>query len=256
MAFGQAAGKPAAAGSPAAANAGAVDQEKGNADLEKMVKRLVAVQENWGPKTSTPGVSLKFVPVKHEGGKFEYKLQLTGAPKGKVYSMMSWPVTVQDAREDGGGVTLNDAGVAVCEGTADRCKLSKANDPVSVTVQPKAGEPIRLGLLSSDRTVRAFAEVTPLPLLGRDKGCRLEATLMTPHAEIVWLEAEGLPPNESFQFISDTEGVKKQVVGKADAAGKFHTVMLPEAKGKERGMAIVAVKAQGCAPSIKLAWGK
>ena len=263
-AVGQAAGKPgvAAPAPPAAAGAvkgpastGDAGAAKAANDLQTLIKRLSAVQENWGAKTSSPGVTLKLVQVRHEGTRFAYEMHVSGAPAGKLYSMISWPVSATEAHEEGGGVTLSPAGVAICEGVADRCKLPKPNDPIAVTVEPKPGEPIRIGLLSSDRTVRAFAQVTPLPLLGVDKGCRLQATLMTPHAEIVWLEAGGLPANTTFAMISTMEGKASQIVGKTDAAGKFHTVMLPELKGVTHGTDVVELKAQGCAPLVKFSWG-
>ena len=252
-AAGQAAGKPGAAAPPAAGNAGAA---KGAMDVQTLIKRLSAVQENWGAKTSTPGVTLKLVQVKHEGQRFAYELHVTGAPAGKVYSMISWPVSAPDAREEGGGVTLSPAGVAICEGVAERCKLPKPNDAIAVTVEPKPGEPVRLGLLSSDRAVRAFAQVTPVPLRGVDRGCRLEVTLMTQHAELVWLEAAGLPANSSFEMTSTLEGKMSQVNGKADAAGRFHTVMLPEQKGVSHGTDTVELKAQSCAPTLKFQLGQ
>ncbi len=224
-------------------------------DLQALIKRLSAVQENWGSKTSSAGVTLKLVQVRHEGSRYVYELHVSGAPAGKVYSMISWPVSAMEAHEEGGGVTLSPVGTAICEGVAERCKLPKPNDPIAVTVEPKPGEPVRVGLLSTDRTVRAFAQVVPLPLRGADKGCRLEATLMTPHAEILWLEAAGLPANASFEMISTTEGKTSQVMGKADADGHFHTVMLPEQKGVSHGTDTVELKAQGCTPSVKFSWG-
>ena len=50
---------------------------------------------------------------------------------------------------------------------------------IDIPFRPVPGEPVRLGVVSQDGSVKAFAKIVPLPLQGEDKSCRVSAVLLT-----------------------------------------------------------------------------
>ena len=74
-------------------------------------------------------------------------------------------------------------------------------------MQPVPGEPSRLALISFDQTLKVYAKIVAIPQKGEDKGCSVEATLLTPGAELVVIEATGFPANADIVMDSDSEAI-------------------------------------------------
>lgn len=132
----------------------------------------------------------------------------------------------------------------------------KPNDPIDLVLQPAPGEPARFGLVSTDGATKVFGTIIPLPLRGEDRGCRIEAILLTAGSELVLIEGSGFPPNSDLQMKSVSEGERHGNNGKADANGKYTTAILPYKQGVTHGVAVVDLRTSVCAPSVEFRWGR
>jgi hypothetical protein len=181
----------------------------------------------------------------------------SGLPEGTIYSLVAWPVTQKGPSEILRGVTLNGSGVAVCAGSAGKCGTAeKPDDPIDIKLQPVAGEPVRLGLISADGTTRVFGKLTPVRLEGGDGGCGVEATLLTPAGELVLIEGSGFPANQEVTMDSDSGNERHSGKGKADNEGRYATALLPFRQGAAGGVTKVRLKAGGCSPAVLVPWGR
>ncbi len=226
------------------------------AGTEDAVSRLVKAHQAWGPAASTPNTSLTLKEASREGAIVRIRMYATGLPKEGTYTLMTWPVTQRGPVESLRGVTFNESGLAVCAGTPGTCAGDKPNDPIDVALRPIPGEPSRLALISADQSIKIFAKIVPNPLKGEDKGCSVEAVLLTPGSELVLIEGTGFPPNSDIVLDSESEGERHGGKAKTDADGRYVSGILPYKQGVARGTAKVNLKSAGCSPSVSFPWGK
>ena len=206
----------------------------GQSAEQDAAETLAKLHEAWGPKASTPGASLVIKESVRAGQVISLRLYANGVPKDKVYSLVAWPVTQKGPSEQLGGVMLDASGLAICAGAPGTCgSANKPDDPIDIKVQPVPGEPVRLGLVSADGT-KVFAKVVPNPLRAEDRGCSVDATLLTPGAELVLIEGAGFPPNSDLTMESVSEGERHGGPGKVDTEGRYVSAILPSVKGVAR----------------------
>ena len=227
-----------------------------NANVQDAVASLVMSHNNWGPQASTPNVSLVIKESARSGKIIKLRLYAEGVPKDGIYSIVAWPVTTKGPSVTQQGVTLAADGLAICAGTPGTCRGDRPDDPVDLVVQPIPGEPVRLGLVSADGSVRALAKTVPVPLKGEDHGCTVEAVLLTPGAELVWLEGSGFSPGSELTVDSNSEGERQNKKVKADGQGRYTTAMLPYKQGLRSGTLKVNLKSAGCSPTVTVPWGR
>jgi hypothetical protein len=220
------------------------------------VSNLVKMHEAWGSKASTPNATLVLMESARSGQVIKFTLTTTGMPKDDVYTLVSWPVTQRQPSEVLKGVTLDASGLAICVGTPGTCSANKPNDPIDVNLRPIPGEPVRLGLVSADGATKVFAKVVPVPLRGEDRGCSVEATLLTPGAELVLIEGLGFPSNGDITMNSESEGERHSAKGKAGADGRYTSALLPHKQGVAQGTTKVSLETAKCAPSVNVQWGR
>jgi hypothetical protein len=178
-----------------------------------------------------------------------------GLPAGKTYSLVSWPITEKNPVTVMDGVTVDSSGIAICAGTANTCKGDKPNDPIDLVLRPISGEPVRLGLVSDDGAVKVFAKTVPIPLRGTDHGCTIDAVLLTPEAELVWIEGSGFMPNSNLTVSSSSAGEVRGDDKIANADGSYRTAILPYVEGLSHGVVTASLKSAKCSPSVKIPWG-
>jgi hypothetical protein len=224
-------------------------------DVQTQVEGLVKIQRAWGPATSTPNMSLAISESSRSTDGIRMGMHAVGLPAGKTYTLVSWPITAKDPVGIMDGVTVDRAGIPICAGTPGTCKSDQPNDPIELVLRPIAGEPVRLALISEDQSVKVLANVVPIPLRGTDQGCTIDAVLLTPGAEVVWIEVAGLAPNGILTFDSSSEGEVRKEDKKANADGSFRTAILPYVEGLKHGVVTVTLKSAKCSPSVKVPWG-
>jgi len=227
------------------------------ASVEETASRLVKMHDVWGPKASTPNMSLSLREASREGPMIRIRMYATGLPKQGIYTLFQWPVTQREPSQSLGGITFDESGLAVCAGTPGTCGTpDKPNDPIDVVLKPVPGEPSRLALISADQAIKLYAKIVPIPLKGEDKGCSVEAVLLTPGFELVAIEATGFPPNTDIVMDTDSEGERHGGKARTDTNGRYISAILPYKQGLARGTAKVTLKASGCSPSVTFPWGR
>ncbi|MDP8988800.1 MAG: hypothetical protein M3N41_01800 [Acidobacteriota bacterium] len=224
---------------------------------EDAVNRLVKAHQAWGPAASTPHTSLLLKEASREGPVIRIRMYATGLPKEGTYTLITWPVTQRGPEESLRGVTFDESGLLVCAGTPGTCgSPDKPNDPIDLALRPVPGEPARFGLVSMDGSIKVFAKIVPLPLKGEDKGCSVEAVLLTPGTELVLIEGTGFPPNSDIILGSESEGERHAGKAKTDADGRYVSGILPYKQGVAGGTTKVNLKSAVCSPSVSFPWGK
>lgn len=224
---------------------------------QNSAENLVRMHEAWGSKASTPNASLVIKESERSGQVIKLRLIAEGLPKDGVYSLVTWPVTQKGLSVALRGVTLDASGLAICAGTLGTCgSADKPNDPIDLVTQPIPGEPVRMGLVSADGAVKVFAKLVPNPLRGEDRGCSVEATLLTPGAELVSIVGSGFPPVIDLTMDTESEGERHGGKGQTDANGRYVSAILPYKQGVAGGIAKVTLKAAKCMPSVSVAWGR
>jgi hypothetical protein len=94
-----------------------------------------------------------------------------------------------------------------------------------------------------------------VPNEGRDKGCRVQAVVLGPKAEIVIVEGGGFAPGAKLTMESNSSGERVTGNVTADASGAYSTALLPFVKGKTGGTTQVRLRSEACAPGVSFHWG-
>jgi hypothetical protein len=223
---------------------------------EETASRLVKMHDAWGPKASTPNMSLSLKEASREGPVIKIRMYATGLPKDGIYTLVTWPVMARGPAASLRGITFDESGLAVCAGTPGTCGTpDKPNDPIDLDFKPVPGEPSRVGLISADQSVKVFAKLVPIPLRGEDKGCSVEAVLLTPGSEVVLIEGTGFQPNSEVVMDSESGGERHGAKSNTDANGRYVSAILPYKPGLARGTASVYLKSAACSPSVNVPWG-
>ncbi|MEQ1884246.1 MAG: hypothetical protein ABL967_04240 [Bryobacteraceae bacterium] len=224
---------------------------------EVAAQNLVSMHRAWGQATSTPGTTLVLKEASKSGSTIKMRLYATGLPKDQTYTLVTWPVTQRGPMAAIDGITLDADGLAVCAGSAGTCgSPDKQNDPIDLAISPIAGEPVRLGLVSSNQATKAFAKIVPVPLRGEDRGCSVEATLLTPGSELVLIEGSGFSEKSEVTMDSNSEGEKRGGKLQRGSDGKYSTALFPFRQGVAKGTASVTLKSSDCSPNVRVNWGR
>ena len=212
------------------------------------------MHDAWGEGMSTPNTSLTIKEASRSADGMRFRLYATGAPKDAEFSLVVWPFTQRGPSEATTGITLNETGMAICgEQSDDDCSASgKPNDPFEIPWNPIPGEPIRLGLMSADGSVKLYGKLVPIPIRGEDHGCKADATLLTPGAEILSIEGNGFPAGSEITMGSGSGPEPRAVKGRADSSGRFLGTVLPF-KQKSVGSEIrITLTSAQCAPAVNV----
>jgi len=258
------------------------------------IQRVAVSQANWGPKASSPGITLTMKETGREkvaaGTMITYRLTATGFAPGTRLNLLRWPLndTVTPVM---GGIVIDASGNAVCgphaptlsepsapgadapaqagtQGTTagseprpapavTPCtKTMQANAPVEIKTPAAKGEAIRVALVAEDRKSGAAASVTPFPDMGEDRGCKLEILLGSKDGELVLIKGEGFKADVPFTLGAETFGQKITIAAKPDAQGNFFAAMTPYLQGHDSGDTVVFYQSDACTPTVSFHWGK
>lgn len=220
------------------------------------VTEIIQAHTGWGVKTIPAGAKLSIRESSRSGKTIKYRLVTKDLPTNSTYTIVAWPSTVAAPVVVMTGVTLDASGLAICAGTPDTCKGDGPNDPIDLAFQPVQGEPLRLGLIGEGNNAALTAKIVPIPLRNEDRGCVIEAVLLTSGSEIVWIEGSGFPAETKIIFDSNSEGERRSQEGRADMDGWYGTAVLPYKQGVSKGTVKVQLKSDKCSPSVSVPWGK
>lgn len=210
----------------------------------------VRMHDAWGERSNSPHTTLTIKEASRSADESQFRLYTTGVPKGTVFSLIAWPITQRGPIEIMEGITVDSDGLAVCPGL-DTCGApGKPSGPLEVPWNPLPGEPLRLGLMSADGRLKLYAKLVAAPLRGEDQGCRVEATLLTPGAEMITIEGSGFPTGSEVIMDSGTEKEPRAVKGNTDSYGRYLSAILPYKQGLPSGTLKVTLKSSKCSPTV------
>lgn len=218
--------------------------------------RLGNIQRHWGAEMNSPGVeiSLKETGRREVGGRTAvmYRIFATGFSEDGIYTLTTTGLNlnVSTALE---GITLDKSGQAVCAGRPGTCSSDVPNDPVDLAIFAARGEPKRFGFVSQDGRTKAFISVIPFPIAGTDRGCSVEAILLTPNAEAMLIHGSGFGPDSAVHSMAISENGKQEGDLKSDATGNVYEIqLLPYSAGTSK----VTLTSKSCSPSLSYHSGK
>jgi hypothetical protein len=226
------------------------------------IQQLAIAQNNWGPKSSAPGMSLTLKEISRSqtpnGTQIVYHILGTGFAPDMKLTLLRWPLnagvtTVMD------GIVVDAKGTAVCAGTeTESCsKTMKVNDPVEVTTTAAKGEAVRVALVAADKKHGAAVSFIPFPIEATDKGCKLQMIRGTKDAEMVLISGEGFKSDDStFSAGSETFGEKRPLSARPNSEGRFTVAMTPWVADHDNGDTVVYVQSAACTTTISFHWGK
>lgn len=239
--------------------------------------RLASGQASWGPETSASGMSLDLKEVKREqtpnGTQITWQLTGKGFTPDMQLTLIRWPLN-ENVTPVMSGIVVNASGTAVC-GTpssttpaspttstanalqAPACTATiKPGTPIEISSTAAKGEAIRVALIAADRTHGAAVSLVPFPIVGEDRGCRLEVLLGLKNAGMVLIEGEGFKQDATYTIGSESYGEKHPLETKINAQGKFVAALTPGAQGHDTGDTVIYYQSGTCTPTVSFHWGK
>ena len=162
------------------------------------ISRVALSMANWGPKASSPGVTMTMKETGREkvasGTMLTYRLSASGFAPGTRLTLLRWPLN-QGVTQVMNGIVLDASGTAVCgapgvslsapgapgvsapgasadgasgagtsaanPGVPACTKAMQPGAPVEITTTVAKGEAVRVGLLAEDRKSGAAASAIP-----------------------------------------------------------------------------------------------
>jgi len=224
-------------------------QAQVSAPASPQVKLLLG----WGPDSNTPGVQLTLEEERRDTGgrggatRVFYHLVMSGFPKDKTYKLSSWrfghAISIEKPE-----ITTDEAGNWFVDGTRVILDWS--------IVGFARGEPFRVGLISTDETVKAFAKTFPFPIEARDGSCHLWMELATTDGKSFAVYGDGFDADDhaTTTSTSGTEIIRGETV--ISSGGTLPpTIILPAVVGKQSGTASFSVASKSCVPIVNYEWG-
>jgi hypothetical protein len=224
----------------------------------QIANALAQAHQAWAVGMDSPLASISLKEIARNGAVFTYNLYASGMSSNKLYNIVAWPVNQPRAVEVVKGVGLDAVGLAICPGQLGSCgDVTKPNQPTNLSLTIAPGRPLRVGLVAQDESERAFMKSIPMPILGADKNCKLEAITLTMSAAAVLLEGSGFPPNSDIemQLVNSANPTPTLGKGKVEANGVYSAAIVPLVDGVTNGSMKVSVKSAACNPSLSFEWG-
>ena len=221
----------------------------------KVIEQLVRTHVSWEPAANSGGLSVTLVETARNGDEFVYGLRATGTRPGALYQLYQWPVTKSGPVLSLDGVTFDETGLGICTGQPHHCgNAQQGTQALAIRMSPVMGEPMRIALADPKKGGRAYFQVTPIPIVAADKGCQLEATLISPHGAILYVHGSGFPANKKLIITSNSEGESLNRPAVATPSGEYRTMVLPGVVGKTSGVVKYTVSDGECSPTIESRW--
>ncbi|HEY6308866.1 MAG TPA: hypothetical protein VI488_20685 [Candidatus Angelobacter sp.] len=230
-------------------------------DEEAMAQAAKTAQAtmNWDTST-TPGTKAEVMLIKkgdYQGRPMmDYRLKITGAPPGRQYTLMAWPVMLEQPVAAMEGLAIAADGTVGCPADSTKsCAQRIKGAELHLIYVPAKGEIYRHALISEDHQTRIFFSIIPDPMIASDKACSLEVVRLSPQFELVMVRGKGFQPGEEIRFHSQSYQEIHDVAVTADSRGEFGAHLTPMIKGRVAGTSTVVAAGKSCAPTISFDWG-
>jgi hypothetical protein len=118
-----------------------------------------------------------------------------------------------------------------------------------------AGEAFRVGLVSWDGRIRAFARAHPEPIATRAGSCQIRVELLSPRGDSWSIDGAGFPPGAGVEIRLRAGRKRVRLETSAGASGGFAVPLSPATLGFTEGGLEVSAIAAACSPSLRFRWG-
>ena len=231
---------------------------QGSVDEVQMEKTAQATI-NWD-KATTPGAKVEVLLIKKDQlnskAVMQYHVKVSGAPKNKLYTLITWPITVAQPGPIMDGLAIATDGTVGCPANSTRnCGQRMKGAELKLTYTPDIGEIYRHALISEDHASRIFFSIVPAPMVEQDKACNLEVIRLSPRFELAVVRGKGFAPGEQLNFHTASYQDVHDSLPKVNPQGEFWAVLSPFVQGRTMGTMQVTVKGKSCAPALSFEWG-
>ncbi len=209
---------------------------------------------------ATPGVRLEIVelgPLTANSTAARFRLHAFGLPRDTVFAV--WVKEFGHYfHEVASGIHVDSAGVLV---SSERSEAGRPMRLDEMTFEPgpyPAGAAWEVALVSTDRTVTAFAKVIPRPITARDGRCTVSLELATRHGDRFIAAGSGFLPDEDLIVESEYSGRTTHKALQASTEGRLpEDFLLHEGKIDDADHhARYTVKGQSCKVVLEYEWGE
>jgi hypothetical protein len=227
-------------------------------DIAKATKITQATM-NWDT-SGTPGTKAEVLLLKkgdYQGKPMaDYRVKISGAAPGGQYTLMAWPVMLEQPVVAMEGLAIAADGTVGCPASSTKsCAQRIKGAELHLTYVPSPGEIYRHALISEDHQTRIFFSIVPDPIVANDKACSLEVVRLSPQFELVVVRGKGFQPGEQLHFHTQSYQEIHDTAVTANALGEFGAGLTPTVKGRVAGSSTVLATGKNCAPTISFNWG-
>jgi len=219
----------------------------------------------WPGAASTPEVTLQIFPVGQDTvsgrPRQRYKALALGFPSAQPLVLWGFRLGADRGLCLQSGFVVDSAGHVSCDpvsraadDTCAACALPLDQIILTATAYA-AGEPYRLGVISPDGRLRAYAETIPVPVVSEDDSLRLHLEMVRPDGLEYAVVGEGFRPGSKVGVTTrsgDRSGTQKMVV---PPEGRFRIEVFPQVVGEPGGYTSVTVTVGHKSLTLDWPWG-
>jgi hypothetical protein len=254
-----AAGQTAAAPQQPKAQAPAAPAQPQAPSDEELMQKTAQATIEWDSKT-VPGAKVEVLLLKKDQleGKavMLYHVKVSGVPKNKFYTLMTWPITLAAPVTMMEGLVIAADGTVGCPPDSTKnCGQRMKGAELKLTYTPGIGEIFRHALVSEDHNSRVFFSIVPAPMIEHDKACSLEVVRLSPRFELALIRGKGFTPGDQLSFHTESYQEVHDMQVKVNPAGEFWATLTPYVKGRTMGTTQITVKSKSCSPTLAFEWG-
>lgn len=219
----------------------------------------------WSGAPATPDVTLQIYPVGqdtlHGRPRARFKALALGFPSAQPLAAWSFRLGQDRGVCLQSGFVVDSAGYVSCDpgshAARDTCAVCTLPlDQIVLTATGyAAGEPYRLGVISPDGRLRAYAETIPVPVVSESDSLRLHLEMMRPDGLEYAVVGEGFRPGSRIGVTTrsgDRSGTQKMVV---PPNGRFRIEVFPQVSGEPGGYTTVTVTVGHKNLTLDWPWG-
>ena len=184
-----------------------------------------------------------------------YRVYAEGAPQDKVFVLNTW-LPDNTLKIDPRDLYVNTQGLVMTHKPAPEEEILMKAPGTELDVQAgnQNGEPVRFVLTSRDGTTSIYGSLVEHPLVGDDKGCKVEARISLPGAAAVLITLNGFPGKINVPLVLVSAGAQISEVLETNSDGHAEIAVLTGVPGKTEGTLKATAEGPNCLPSVSLPW--
>jgi len=198
-------------------------------------------------RRATPGIELRLeeMAAVQASPRVRYQLHVTGVPRNLTFAIWTkdFGASFQQVHE---GFRTDERGTLVA---VDSKGQPRRLDELVLEPGPyPQGAAWEVGLVSDDRTVKAFARVIPRPIAARNGACAVGLELVSRRGDRFIASGDGFVPGEEVTIASQVSGRIMHHRTRVGEDGRLFPDVISHRTGDNRAQYLV--KGQACAVAV------